>query len=45
MGATPRQVQLPAGNHTVVFVHPTLGRKSLSVQVTPGKTAVAATTF
>ncbi len=42
MGETPLSgVQLPAGLHTVTFIHPELGRKSVVVKVEPGKTAVA----
>lgn len=45
MGPTPRQVPIAAGTHSVVFVHPTLGRRTLSVKVEPGKNAVASTKF
>lgn len=45
VGSTPRQIQLPPGSHSVIFVHPKLGRKSMNVNVLPGKTAIAATRF
>ncbi len=38
-GATPRQISVAPGVHNVVFVHPTLGRKSVTVKVLPGKPA------
>jgi serine/threonine-protein kinase len=42
MGETPLSgVKLPAGLHTVTFIHPELGRKSVVVKVEPGKTSVA----
>jgi serine/threonine-protein kinase len=45
VGPTPRQVPVAAGTHSVTFVHPTLGRKSMTVNVVPGKTALAAAKF
>ena len=45
IGKSPRAVELPAGVHTVTFVHPELGRQSLTVNVTPGKTTNAAAEF
>ena len=45
VGPTPRQVPIAAGKHSVTFVHPTLGRRSITVNVAPGKTALAATKF
>jgi serine/threonine-protein kinase len=45
VGTTPVKVPLAAGSHSVVFVHDSLGRKSLNVQVKPGKSAVAAVHF
>ncbi len=45
VGPTPRQVPVAAGTHSVTFVHPTLGRKSMTVNVMPGKTALAAAKF
>jgi serine/threonine-protein kinase len=45
MGATPVRTPLSPGQHSVVFVHPSLGKKSVSVNVSPGKPAVAAVRF
>jgi serine/threonine-protein kinase len=45
VGPTPRQVPVAAGKHSVTFVHPTMGRKSITVNVPSGKTAVAAIKF
>lgn len=45
VGTTPQKLTLDAGPHSVVFVHPKLGRKESRVNVTPGKTAVAAVRF
>ena len=45
VGPTPRQMSVPAGKHSITFVHPTLGRKSITVNVNAGKTALAATKF
>jgi hypothetical protein len=45
VGKSPRAVELPAGAHTVVFIHPELGRQSVTVNVTPGKTTSAAADF
>jgi hypothetical protein len=45
VGPTPRQMSVPAGKHAITFVHPTLGRKSITVNVNAGKTALAATKF
>jgi hypothetical protein len=37
MGETPRlDISLAPGTHTVTFIHPELGRKSVSVQIKPG---------
>ncbi len=45
-GSTPKtDISLPAGSHTVTFVHPELGRKSVTVTVEPGKSATAAVRF
>ncbi len=41
-GETPLSgLSLPAGLHTVTFIHPELGRKSVVVKVEPGKTSTA----
>jgi serine/threonine-protein kinase len=45
VGPTPRQVPVAAGKHSVTFVHPTLGRKTVTVNVVNGKSAVASTKF
>jgi len=44
-GKSPRAVELPPGVHTVTFIHPELGRRSLTVNITPGKTSNAAAEF
>ncbi|HWA72070.1 MAG TPA: hypothetical protein VG937_07050 [Polyangiaceae bacterium] len=44
-GLTPRVLQVAPGSHTVVFVHPELGRRLVSVEVNSGTTAVAAVRF
>lgn len=45
VGATPQKLNLNAGPHSLVFIHPTLGRQERSVRVAPGQTAVAAVRF
>lgn len=46
LGSTPKMgVKVKAGSHTVVFVHPQHGRKSQSVNVAAGQTAVAVVRF
>ncbi len=45
VGSTPKQMPVSPGSHTVVFIHPELGRKTVTVNVQAGKTAVAATKF
>jgi hypothetical protein len=45
VGSTPKQMPITPGTHTVVFIHPELGRKTQTVSVQAGKTAVAATKF
>lgn len=45
-GSTPKtDISLPAGSHTVTFVHPELGRKSVTVNVEAGKSATAVVRF
>jgi hypothetical protein len=44
-GLTPRLLQVTPGAHFVVFVHPELGRRLVSVDVAGGTTAVAAVKF
>ncbi|NUP06256.1 MAG: PEGA domain-containing protein [Polyangiaceae bacterium] len=42
LGETPKTgVSVSAGTHTVTFIHPELGKKSLSVKVGPGETKTA----
>jgi hypothetical protein len=46
LGSTPKVgVSVPAGSHTVTFIHPDLGRKSVTVQVKGGETKTAAVKF
>ncbi len=46
LGTTPKiGVSVSAGSHTVVFVHPTHGRKVSTVNVKPGSVATAAVRF
>jgi hypothetical protein len=46
LGQTPKiGISVPAGSHTVMFVHPQYGRKIQSVRVKPGGTATAAVRF
>ncbi len=42
LGETPKTgVSVTAGTHTVTFIHPELGKKSVSVKVGPGETKTA----
>jgi hypothetical protein len=45
IGSTPLKLNLNAGPHALIFVHPTLGRQTLNVNVPAGQTAVAAVRF
>lgn len=46
LGSTPlTNVSVPGGPHTVVFIHPTLGRKVASATVAPGQAATVAVKF
>ena len=45
IGKAPRLVQVPAGVHKLVFIHPLYGRQSQSVNVTAGQTASVAASF
>lgn len=46
LGPTPKVgVSVPAGSHTVVFIHPDHGRKVRAVTVQAGQTATAAVRF
>jgi len=45
LGKSPSVVRVPAGAHTLVFIHPLYGRRSLSINVRPGVTTAASTEF
>ncbi|WP_437694068.1 PEGA domain-containing protein [Sorangium sp. So ce176] len=46
LGSTPKVgVSVPAGSHTVMFIHPELGKKSVTVSVKAGETKTAAVKF
>jgi serine/threonine-protein kinase len=46
IGSTPKiDYAVSAGTHTITFVHPDLGKKSISVTVKPGQSSVAAVRF
>jgi hypothetical protein len=45
LGKSPRIVKVPAGLHTVVFIHPLYGRQSLTVNVGAGATTGASADF
>jgi hypothetical protein len=46
LGRTPRSgVSVPAGSHTVVFVHPQHGRKTVKTQVSAGGTKTVSVRF
>ena len=46
IGSTPKVgVSVPVGSHTVTFVHPEKGRKTISVSVKAGETKTAAVKF
>ncbi len=46
IGSTPKvDYQVSAGTHTITFVHPDLGKKSISVTVKAGQASVAAVRF
>jgi hypothetical protein len=45
IGPTPQKLTLSAGSHSVMFVHPVRGRKSMTVKVEPGKSAAASAKF
>jgi serine/threonine-protein kinase len=45
IGPTPQRLTLAAGSHSVMFVHPVRGRKSMTVKVEPGKSAAASAKF
>lgn len=45
LGKSPRSLEVPAGSHTVAFVHPKFGRKSVTVHVPPDQTTSASVDF
>jgi hypothetical protein len=46
LGGTPRVgITVTPGKHTVVFIHPELGRKSKTIEVDAGRTVLAAVRF
>ncbi len=45
LGKSPRAVDVAPGVHSVVFIHPELGRRSLTVNVTSGKPTAASVDF
>jgi len=46
LGSTPKVgISVPAGSHTVVFIHPDKGKKTVSVTVKGGETKTAAVKF
>ncbi|MCH2108362.1 MAG: PEGA domain-containing protein [Polyangiaceae bacterium] len=46
LGSTPKfGVKVSPGSHTVIFIHPQLGRKTKTVNVGAGKTSTAAVRF
>jgi hypothetical protein len=45
IGKAPRTVDVPPGLHTVVFIHPTEGRRSVTVNVLPRRETSASVEF
>ena len=45
LGKAPRVVKVPAGKHTLVFIHPLYGRRSVNVNVRSGVTTGASADF
>jgi hypothetical protein len=45
LGKAPLVVRVPAGVHSLLFIHPLYGRRSLSVSVSPGLTRGASVEF
>ncbi len=45
LGKSPRSLEVSAGGHTVIFVHPKFGRKSVTVNVPPDQTTSASVDF
>ncbi|HEX6767315.1 MAG TPA: carboxypeptidase regulatory-like domain-containing protein, partial [Polyangiaceae bacterium] len=45
LGKTPKTATVPAGNHTVLFIHPDFGRKAKSIPVAAGQKATVKVKF
>jgi serine/threonine-protein kinase len=45
LGKTPKSASVPPGQHTVVFVHPEMGRKAKSINVNPDQKATLTVKF
>lgn len=45
LGKTPKTASVPAGNHTVLFIHAEFGRKAKSIPVAGGKNATVKVKF
>jgi hypothetical protein len=45
LGKTPKTASVPAGNHTVLFIHPEFGRKAKSIPVAAGQKATVKVKF
>ena len=45
LGKTPKSASVPAGNHTVLFIHPEFGRKAKSIPVAAGQKATVKVKF
>ncbi|MBN2194819.1 MAG: PEGA domain-containing protein [Polyangiaceae bacterium] len=45
VGKTPTSLNVPCGSHTVMFIHPQKGRRSVGVVAAPGRPAVASVRF
>jgi hypothetical protein len=45
LGKTPKTASVPAGSHTVLFIHPEFGRKAKSIPVAAGQKATVKVKF
>ena len=45
LGLTPHELGVSAGAHSVVFIHPIKGRRSMRIEAAAGKTALASVSF
>jgi serine/threonine-protein kinase len=45
LGKTPKSASVPPGQHTVVFVHPEMGRKAKSITINPNQKATLTVKF